>query len=237
MRLFNTLEVTDPNPAYSDPVSETQILFALKFPQRCANESEEMADVKLLNDDNSSGVLSEYLENLDADDSIGSVESQRSSLTEWSLRSIQEKIDDMRNEKGMQVVVKFTTRRDIMEREMNVRKLYRLSRFYVPAILSVHRTVQHEAIDTGTQQGYCITMEGADMTLENMLPRMHQSDSSFDVKALKRMGISLLHMHERGLVHGDFGPHNVGKFRNRWKLLGVGGSVAIGEKTDPNRGL
>ena len=42
---------------------------------------------------------------------------------------------------------------------------------------------------------------------------------------------------EHGLVHGDFGTHNIGKFKNRWKLLGVGGSKAIGSPTDPKRGF
>lgn len=44
-------------------------------------------------------------------------------------------------------------------------------------------------------------------------------------------------MHEHGLVHCDFGTHNVGKFGNRWKMLGVGGAVGVGEQTDPYRGF
>merc|ERR1712238_412293 len=36
---------------------------------------------------------------------------------------------------------------------------------------------------------------------------------------------------------GDFGTHNIGKFGSRWKLLGVGGSVAKCRATDPNRGF
>jgi hypothetical protein len=66
---------------------------------------------------------------------------------------------------------------------------------------------------------------------------MRKNGKQFPAKALKRIGISLLHMHEHGLIHCDFGTHNIGKFGNRWKLLGVGGSVPIGEPTDPNRGF
>ena len=44
-------------------------------------------------------------------------------------------------------------------------------------------------------------------------------------------------MHEHGVIHCDFGTHNIGKFGSRWKLLGVGASVPIGQKTDPNRGF
>ena len=75
------------------------------------------------------------------------------------------------------------------------------------------------------------------------------------------MGVALLHLHEKGLVHMDFGAHNVGKvcvcvcffqeidyvmcvffltnlqFRNQWKVLGIGGSISIGKMTDPSRGL
>jgi len=80
-------------------------------------------------------------------------------------------------------------------------------------------------------------MEGADTTAENLMLDMRRENKPFPVKALKRIGISLLHMHEHGLVHCDFGTHNIGKFGTRWKLLGVGGSVPIGQPTDPNRGF
>jgi serine/threonine protein kinase len=87
------------------------------------------------------------------------------------------------------------------------------------------------------EPGYCITMEGADTTAENLMLDLRKNGKQFPAKALKRIGISLLHMHEHGLIHCDFGTHNIGKFGSRWKLLGVGGSVPIGEPTDPNRGF
>jgi hypothetical protein len=119
-----------------------------------------------------------------------------------------------------------------------VRKDYHLSRHYVPAIISVHHTVQHAAYSEAmAEPGYCITMEGADTTAENLMLDLRKLGKPFPVKALKRIGISLLHMHEHNLVHCDFGTHNIGKFGNRWKLLGVGGSVPIGKPTNPNRGF
>jgi len=42
-------------------------------------------------------------------------------------------------------------------------------------------------------------------------------------------------MHERDVVHGDFGTHNIGKFGRRWKLLGVGASIPIWHNTNTNR--
>jgi serine/threonine protein kinase len=80
-------------------------------------------------------------------------------------------------------------------------------------------------------------MEGADTTAENLMLDMRKSGKSFPREELKRIGISLLHMHEHGIIHGDFGTHNIGKFGSRWKLLGIGGSVPIGSPTDPDRGF
>jgi hypothetical protein len=87
------------------------------------------------------------------------------------------------------------------------------------------------------EPGYCITMEGADTTADNLILDLRKSGKSFPAKAQKRIGISLLHMHKHEIVHCDFGTHNIGKFGSRWKLLGVGASVPIGSKTNPNRGF
>jgi serine/threonine protein kinase len=87
------------------------------------------------------------------------------------------------------------------------------------------------------EPGYCITMEGADTTAENLMLDLRKNGKPFPEKALKRIGISLLHLHEHGIIHSDFGTHNIGKFGNRWKLLGVGGSVPLGRPTDPSRGF
>jgi len=59
----------------------------------------------------------------------------------------------------------------------------------------------------------------------------------FPASELKRIGASLLHLHENGLVHTDFGPHSVGKFGPLFKLLGVGGCVCIGGETNPKHGF
>ena len=70
-----------------------------------------------------------------------------------------------------------------------------------------------------------------------MMLDLRKQQQPFPNKALKRIGISLLHIHEHGIVHGDFGTHNIGKFGSRWKLLGVGGSIPINQPTDPCRGF
>ena len=217
MRLFETLELTETKPAYSSPISETQILYGLRYSPRSAisfqcDSSNNSADNTIF---------------LDSVDDVESVETQRSFLSNWSQQSIEEKINEMRNEKGQQVVVKFTSRRDVMERELDMRNQFRLSRLYVTPgmslllvntskltigfkVLSVHCAMQKNS-----NQGYCITMEGADMTLENILDDRSKYEKYLHAKTLKKIGISLLHIHERGLIHCDLGPHNIGKVCNK----------------------
>lgn len=235
LRLFNTLEVVNQRPAYTNPVSDTQIFYALRYdpPQQSSGA------FTVLHEEKNDGA-DDYLEEWDDASHVSAISktSLRSALTSRSHQSIEEKLRHIRREKGQQVIAKLTSRSEIVERELKVRKDYHLSRHYVPAIISVHHTVQHAAYSEAmAEPGYCITMEGADTTAENLMLDMRKHGKPFPEKALKRIGISLLHMHEHGIIHGDFGTHNIGKFGSRWKLLGVGGSVPLGRPTDPNRGF
>jgi serine/threonine protein kinase len=233
LRLFNTLEVVNQRPAYTNPISDTQIFYALRYdPPAQLNSAFTILHEDKKDDD--------YVEDWDDSSQMSGVSrnSIRSTITSRSQQNIDDKLRVIRKEKGQQVIAKLTSRSDVVERELKVRKEYHLSRHYVPAIISVHHTVQHAAYSEAmAEPGYCITMEGADTTAENLMLDMRKSGKAFPAKALKRIGISLLHMHEHGIVHCDFGTHNIGKFGSRWKLLGVGGSAPIGEPTDPNRGF
>lgn len=236
LRLFNTLEVVNQRPAYTNPVSDTQIFYALRYEP----PKETSGQFTIIHEDKNDGGDNDYVEEWDDTSQVSAISrnSIRSTLTSRSQQSIEDKLRQIRKEKGQQVIAKLTSRADIVERELKVRKEHHLSRHYVPAIISVHHTVQHAAYSEAmAEPGYCITMEGADTTAENLMLDMRKSGKPFPQKALKRIGISLLHMHEHGIVHGDFGTHNIGKFGSRWKLLGVGGSVAIGDSSDPNRGF
>jgi ankyrin repeat protein len=235
LRLFNTLEVVNQRPAYTNPVSDTQIFYALRYDP----PPQHNGQYTILHEEKKDGE-NDYLEDYDDQSHVSGVSrnSIRSTLTSRSMQTIEEKLRHIRKEKGQQVIAKLTSRSDVVERELRVRKDYHLSRHYVPAIISVHHTVQHAAYSEAmAEPGYCITMEGADTTAENLMLDLRKSGKQFPSKALKRIGISLLHMHEHGLVHGDFGTHNIGKFGSRWKLLGVGGSIPIGNDTDPERGF
>jgi serine/threonine protein kinase/ankyrin repeat protein len=236
LRLFNTLEVVNQRPAYTNPISDTQIFYALRYEPPAMQSSA----FTILHEEKRDRTLNNFVEDYD-DMSVTSAlsrQSIRSTLSSRSQQSVDDKLRQIRKEKGQQVIAKLTSRSDVVERELRVRKDYHLSRHYVPAIISVHHTVQHAAYSEAmAEPGYCITMEGADTTAENLMLDLRKIGKPFPVKALKRIGISLLHMHEHNLVHCDFGTHNVGKFGNRWKLLGVGGSVPIGKPTNPNRGF
>lgn len=245
LRLFNTLEVVNQRPAYTNPLSDTQIFYALRYepPQ---SQSGATAFTILHEDGKDSDALADYVEEFDDSSHVSGLSrtSARSSVTNRSQQTIEDRLRHIKKEKGQQVIAKLTSRSDVVERELRVRKEYHLSRHYVPAIISVHHTVQHAAYSEAmAEPGYCITMEGADTTAENLLLDLRKSGGvnskgeRFPAKSLKRIGISLLHMHEHGIVHGDFGTHNIGKFHSRWKLLGVGGATPIGEGTDPQRGF
>jgi hypothetical protein len=236
LRLFNTLEVVNQRPAYTNPVSDTQIFYALRYEP----PKDHSGQFTVLHEDKNDGGENDYVEDWDDSSQVSAVSrnSIRSTLSSRSQQTIEDKLRYIRKEKGQQVIAKLTSRSDVVERELKVRKEHHLSRHYVPAIISVHHTVQHAAYSEAmAEPGYCITMEGADTTAENLMLDMRKNGKQFPTKALKRIGISLLHMHEHGLIHCDFGTHNIGKFGSRWKLLGVGGSVPIGEPTDPNRGF
>lgn len=237
LRLFNTLEVVNQRPAYSNPESDTQIFYALRYdPPKQSN-----AQWNLIHEDNKKE--GNYLEDWDDASHVSglsrmSSRSNTSAISKTSQVNINERMKQIKKEKGQQVIAKLTSRSDIVERELKVRKDFQLSRHYIPAVISVHHTVQHAAYSEAmAEPGYCITMEGADTTAENLMLDMRKHGKSFSSKILRKIGASLLHMHEHGLVHCDFGTHNVGKFGNRWKLLGVGGSKAIGSPTDPKRGF
>lgn len=235
LRLFNTLEVVNQRPAYTNPLSDTQIFYALRYdPPAQHNGQYTVLHEEKKDADN------DYLEDIDDQSFVSAVSrhSVRSTLTSRSQHTIEDKLRQIRKEKGQQVIAKLTSQSEIVERELKIRKDHHLSRHYVPAIISVHHTVQHAAYSEAmAEPGYCITMEGADTTAENLMLDMRKSGKKFPVKALKRIGISLLHMHEHGIIHGDFGTHNIGKFGSRWKLLGVGGAVPIGRATDTSRGF
>lgn len=103
------------------------------------------------------------------------------------------------------VIVKLTSYRELMEKELLVRRDYQLSFEYVPRIYSIHYCEEPSPV-------YCISMEQG-LTLENILLQMKEMDAnaSIPMEDIRQIAMTLLHLHDKGLVHGDFGSHNVGK--------------------------
>lgn len=120
---------------------------------------------------------------------------------------------------GTPVIVKLTSSRELMERELSVRRDYQLSDDHVPKIYSVHHAEkEHFSSSTEpdhTSPAYCISMECAENTLENIWYDMKAEGNGgrIPLEDIEKIGRALLHLHERGLVHGDFGSHNCGKVR------------------------
>ena len=228
-RLFHTLEVVDQTPAFTNQESGTQIFYALRYPP----PPEKFGYFTSLYRDDK-----DKFNHVEPWDDSPVEDEEEDDPPDFSMMDLKQKLEYIKNEKGVRVIAKLTSRSDIVNAELSKRQEYQLSRHYVPAIMSVHHTIQHAAYSEAmAEPSYCITMEGAEITAENLLLDLRRSGGSFSVASLKSIAMSLLHIHERGLLHGDFGSHNVAKFGNRWKILSIGGSVDIGQETNPNRGF
>ena len=110
----------------------------------------------------------------------------QSSKSTRSQVSIKEKIRNIRKEKGQQVIAKLTSKSHVVERKFKVRKECWISRHYVPEITSVHHTVPayYEAM---AEPGYCITMEGADATAENMMLDLRKAGKKNQLRRLNEL--------------------------------------------------
>jgi ankyrin repeat protein len=234
LRLFNTLELVKQRPAFTNGASDTEIFYALRYEPPAEQSDLFSTDYKKEEADDG-----DYTEDWDDDLSQMSDASKRGTMNDDEANMcVAEKLKLIRQEQGQHVIAKITPRSDIVERELRIRKDFNLSRHYVPSVISVHHTVHHGAYQNASAEpAYCITMEGADATIEHQMLDYRRAGKAFPHSELKRVGVSLLHLHENGLVHTDFGPHSVGKFGALYKLLGVGGCVRIGDETNPKHGI
>lgn len=234
LRLFNTLELVKQRPAFTNGASDTEIFYALRY-----EPPPEQSDLFSTDYEKKEADNEDYTEDWDDDLSQMSDSSRQGAKNNDEANlSVAEKLKFIRHEKGQHVIAKITPRSDIVERELKIRKDFNLSRHYVPSVISVHHTVHHGAYQSASAEAaYCITMGGADATIEHQMLDYRRAGKAFPSSELKRIGASLLHLHENGLVHTDFGPHSVGKFGPLFKLLGVGGCVRIGDETNPKHGI
>ena len=103
------------------------------------------------------------------------------------------------------VIVKLTPHRELMEKELSVRRDYQLSLDFIPRIYSIHYCEEPSST-------YCISMEQG-LTLENILLDIKGKDTNASIpkEDIRQIAMTLLHLHDKGLVHCDVGSHNVGK--------------------------
>jgi len=227
-RLFRTLEIPDGKPSYTDSQTGTQIFYAQKFAS--PPEKPGVFTSLYLDDKSKLNDIEEW-----DDQPVPPDVADTPNLGEMTN---QQRLDFVQHEEGVRVIAKLTSRSDIADAEISIREDYNLSRHYVPAVLSIHHTIQNAAYaEAMADPSYCITIEAAEITAENLLLDLRRSKRPFPSSALKSIAMSLLHIHERGLVHGDFGAHNAARFGDRWKVLGVRASVPVGELSDPKRGF
>jgi hypothetical protein len=196
LRLFNTLELVKQRPAFTNGVSDTEIFYALRY-EPPPEQSDLFSTDYEKNDNGDDDRADDWDDSL----SLNSDSSARAKSNKEMNLSVADKLKLIRNEKGRHVIAKITPRSDIVERELKIRKDYNLSRHYVPSVISVHHTVHHGAYQNASAEpAYCITMEGADSTVEHQMLDYRRAGKAYPSNELKRIGISLLHLHENGLV-------------------------------------
>lgn len=177
-------------PAYTNSENDVQIYYALRYPP----PPDKLGYfITLYRDDKNKYNQIEPWDDLPVEENGYEDDQDLSNL------KIDKKIQVIENDQGKRVIAKLTSRSDIVEAEMSKRKEHNLSRHYVPAIISVHHTIQHSAYSEAmAEPSYCITMESADTTAENLLLDLRRSGGSFAKEHLKSIAISLLHIHDRG---------------------------------------
>jgi serine/threonine protein kinase len=104
------------------------------------------------------------------------------------------------------------------ERETLIRAQYALSEEYVVQTVRCH---SHDRM---------LLMENGLCSLEDALCNQNiaaVSPSTIRV-VVEQLAMSLMHLHSRGILHGDMKAKNVCLFRSRWKLIDFDSAVRIG---------
>ena len=88
---------------------------------------------------------------------------------------------------------------------------------------------------------YCLAVERPILTLSTIVSGITNDDKykhdrerfmrylSKVCTVLRLIGKGIRHMHKVGVIHGNIGMHNCGKFEDRWKVMGLTGMKQIGE--------
>ena len=119
--------------------------------------------------------------------------------------------------------------------ELFVRRGHRVSDVYAEKLVLHLPSNQHLA-----PTPFPCVFEKSKGTLQDLLTEIRQANeesSSSEAKAEKnsqrrrqvfmQVALCLKHFHEKGLVHSNLSPENIGLFEDGWKLMSIGGSTPI----------
>jgi Protein kinase domain. len=117
--------------------------------------------------------------------------------------------------------------------EKTLREKHNISSEYVESLISYHNDSNYVNISFSTGKMLCISFERNDGTLGELLISNAniRSEAGWLLSCqsmLNDMARSLSHLHENGLVHGCLDTNTFAKFGDKWKMLEVGKSTAMG---------
>lgn len=117
--------------------------------------------------------------------------------------------------------------------EKTFREKHNISSEYVETMISYHNDSNYVNISFSTGKMLCISFERNDGTLGELLSsnlkiRSEAAWLSSCQRMLNDIAHSLSHLHDNGLVHGRLDTDTFAKFGEKWKLLEIGKSTAMG---------
>lgn len=127
----------------------------------------------------------------------------------------------------------YSNEKDVVD-ELFVRRGHRVSDNYTERLV-LSLPSNHQLVPTP----FPIVFEKSEGTLQELLTEISQAhEASCSEAKLKKINerrrqvfmqiaLCLDHFHEKGLVHSNLSPENIGLFEDGWKLTSIGGSTPI----------
>uniref|UniRef100_A0A7S1FUX9 Protein kinase domain-containing protein n=2 Tax=Corethron hystrix TaxID=216773 RepID=A0A7S1FUX9_9STRA len=116
--------------------------------------------------------------------------------------------------------------------ELHVRKMHKISSKFVEDIISVHEGDISQTM-MENRKLFGIAFECPDHTLADVFQRsdiIAKGQRWMDRcrVVLKHIADGMKFVHQRGILHGELTPNNIGKFGDTWKIMGLGISTSFG---------
>ena len=138
------------------------------------------------------------------------------------------------SEEERQVALKFMKNPDQFERELIVREKYNLDPSYVLNAITQHNSDEDPEYKKEVEKSedyhaypYLLVLPRADRNLGSML--VHERFAGRDMQMVRliseHIAKGLLHMEEKGLIHGDIKPLNIMRQETRYMLIDLDATV------------